>query len=191
MLKKIRFPILISMMLLANGCSHFRTSYIPASEGKDGGPLCPHDVACIPNAIPKPEPLSKYGNPATYEVFGKTYRVAKTAKHGSTQKGMASWYGTKFHGRRTSSGEPYDLYGMTGAHKHLPLPTYVCVKNLKNNREVIIKLNDRGPFVSDRIIDLSYAAAKKLGIYEVGTAPVSITVIDPTHPSYLKSVTKS
>lgn len=170
---------LMGTFFILGACSH-----IQAPE-KDGPPLNPKKVDHIPNAQPKPEPLSRYGNPNSYEVFGKTYHVLKKVQHGHTQTGMASWYGTKFQGKRTSSGEPYDLYAMTAAHKHLPLPTYVSVKNLKNNREIVVKVNDRGPFVDDRIIDLSYAAAQKLGIFEVGTAPVCVTVIDPSHPNYI------
>jgi rare lipoprotein A len=190
-MKKFSFPLIVSMLILASGCSHFKKSHPVVSEVKDAAPKDTISLAHISDAEPKIEPLSKYGNPKTYEVFGKTYHVLAKAKHGSTQKGLASWYGTKFHGRRTSSGELYDVYGMTAAHKHLPLPTYVSVKNLQNNREIIVKVNDRGPFVDDRIIDLSYVAAKKLGIYEVGTAPVSITVIDPSHPAYIKRASKS
>lgn len=191
--QKNRLLFLLVSLHFLGGCSHTQA---PVQQGcctppliqvteLDGAPLNPLCIHNIPDAKPKLEPLSRYGNPATYEVFGKTYHVLKKTQHGDTQKGMASWYGTKFHGRRTSSGEPYDLYSMTAAHKNLPLPTYVSVKNLKNNREIIVKVNDRGPFVGDRIIDLSYAAAKKLGVFEHGTAPVSVTVIDPAHPSYL------
>jgi rare lipoprotein A len=99
---------------------------------------------------------------------------------GYKEQGVASWYGTKFHGRRTSSGETYSMYGMTAAHKTLPLPTYVKVTNLKNGREVIVKVNDRGPFHDNRIIDLSYAAATKLGITGTGTGLVEVEALDPT-----------
>lgn len=175
------FTITLITLCFLSGCAHHIEKPIV-----DGPPLNPKCVDHIPDAQPKSEPLSRYGNPASYEVFGKKYHVLPKTKHGHTQTGMASWYGSKFHGKRTSSGEPYDLYGMTAAHKHLPLPTYVKVKNLKNDREIVVKVNDRGPFVDDRIIDLSYAAAKKLGIFEFGTAPVSVTVIDPMHPNYIR-----
>lgn len=132
----------------------------------------------VPNAVPKNEPLSKYGNPETYEVFGQRYRVMKS-RVGFTEKGDASWYGLKFHGKRTSSGEAYDMYAMTAAHKTLPLPTYVEVTNLDNNKKVVVKVNDRGPFHEGRIIDLSYAAAHKLEILQQGTGRVSIRAIDP------------
>ena len=131
----------------------------------------------IRNAVPANEPLSRYGNPDSYEVMGQTYQVMKSSR-GFVQRGEASWYGTKFHGRATSSGEPYDMYAMTAAHKRLPLPTYVEVTNLNNNRKIIVKVNDRGPFHPGRIIDLSYAAAHKLGITGTGTAPVEIRAID-------------
>ncbi len=147
-------------------------------ETQDGAPKNPKSVAHVKNAVPKDEPLSKWGNPSSYEVFGKRYYPMQSSE-GFVEKGVASWYGTKFHGRRTSSGEPYDLYAMTAAHKTLPLPTYVKVKNIDNGKEVIVKVNDRGPFVGDRIIDLSFAAAKKLGIYEHGTGKVKITAINP------------
>lgn len=130
-----------------------------------------------PDAVPANEPLSRYGNPPTYKVRGKTYSVMKSA-NGFTEEGIASWYGTKFHGRKTSSGEPYNMYAMTAAHKTLPLPTYVEVTHKNNGRKIIVKVNDRGPFHEGRIIDLSYAAARKLGVSGTGTGPVSIRVIN-------------
>jgi len=125
---------------------------------------------------PKAEPLSHYGNPSTYRVKGQTYEVLTSAK-GYKKRGIASWYGTKFHERLTSSGEEYDMYALTAAHKTLPLPSYVQVKNLKNGRKIIVKVNDRGPFHEGRIIDLSYGAAVKLGLFPKGTAPVEVKVI--------------
>ncbi|MCC5796701.1 MAG: septal ring lytic transglycosylase RlpA family protein [Methylophaga sp.] len=136
------------------------------------------DIASIPDAVPRQEPLSRYGNMPSYEVFGKTY-YTKASAEGYVERGLASWYGTKFHGRRTSSGEPYDMYAMTAAHKTLPLPTYAEVTNLENGRKVIVRINDRGPFVGDRIIDLSYTAAVKLGIKEQGTGMVEVRAITP------------
>ena len=130
-----------------------------------------------PAVIPKSEPLSKYGNPASYVVFGKRYYTLKTAA-GFKERGIASWYGKKFHGRKTSSGEVYDMYQMTAAHKNLPLPTYVKVKNLNNGRVITVRVNDRGPFHDKRIIDLSYAAANELGILGAGTAPVEIWAVN-------------
>ncbi|MDF3054127.1 MAG: rare lipoprotein [Gammaproteobacteria bacterium] len=131
----------------------------------------------IPDAIPKAEQLSRYGNPNSYVVAGNRYHVLKsTASYEKT--GMASWYGTKFHGRLTSSREPYDMHSMTAASPTLPIPSYVHVTNLSNGRSVIVKVNDRGPFKSNRIIDLSYAAAKKLDYLNHGTAKVKVTAID-------------
>lgn len=135
-------------------------------------------LATLPDPQVVDEPRSKWGNGPVYTVWGKSYRVMETAK-GFWQEGLASWYGTKFHGRRTSSGEPFDVYGLTAAHRHLPLPTYVRVTNLSNGKHSIVKVNDRGPFHSDRMIDLSYAAAVKLGFHEAGTAKVRIEVLEP------------
>ena len=144
------------------------------ADGPSAVGLKPEDVA---DALPKAEPLARYGNHSPYEVFGKTYRVLPTSA-GYHEKGVASWYGSKFHGRRTSSGEPYDMHLATAAHKTLPLPTYAEVTNLDNGRKIIVKINDRGPFKDDRLIDLSYGAALRLGMIETGTARVDLRVID-------------
>ena len=125
----------------------------------------------------KREPYSRTGN-NVYTVFGVTY-FPLSSSVGYREKGIASWYGKKFHGRRTSSGETYNMYAMTAAHKTLPLPTYVEVTNLKNNRKVIVKVNDRGPFVDGRIIDLSYTAAKELDLIGPGTGSVLVEAITP------------
>lgn len=114
--------------------------------------------------VPTKEPLSRYGNPSEYSVDGRSYQVMRNSS-GYKTRGVASWYGTKFHKQRTSSGEPYNMYVMSAAHKTLPLPTYIKVKNLDNGKEAIVKVNDRGPFHSNRIIDLSYAAALKLEFF--------------------------
>ena len=135
------------------------------------------DPSKIRSARPANEPLSRYGNSQSYTVNGQTYQVL-TSSEGFVQSGEASWYGTKFHGRNTSSGEPYDMYAMTAAHKTLPLPTYVEVKRIDTGQKLIVKVNDRGPFHPGRIIDLSYAAAHKLGIAGSGTAQVEIRAID-------------
>lgn len=135
------------------------------------------DIHSISDAVPKSEPFSKWGNPKEYEVFGKKYYTLESAK-GYVAEGKASWYGTKFHGKRTSSGETYDMYAMTAAHKTLPLPSYVEVQNLENGKKVVVKVNDRGPFHAGRIIDLSYVAALKLGVVGNGTANVRVTAID-------------
>ncbi|HEB96420.1 MAG TPA: septal ring lytic transglycosylase RlpA family protein [Sedimenticola thiotaurini] len=169
-------PALLALLLLA-GCS--APPRMPG--GADGAPARRLDPDRIADAVPRDEPRSRYGNPASYQVLGKRYRVMKQSR-GYVERGIASWYGTKFHGRRTSSGEPYDMYAMTAAHKTLPLPTYVEVRNLDNGRSAIVKVNDRGPFHPNRIIDLSYAAATKLGILGKGTGLVEIRAIDPRRP---------
>ena len=150
-----------------------KSVYIPTE--KDSAPKGPVPVK-FKEVTPTNDPLSRYGNPATYRVNGHNYNVMTTAS-GYRTRGLASWYGTKFHSRRTSSGEDYDMYALTAAHKTLPLPTYVRVKNLNNGREAIVKVNDRGPFHTGRIIDLSYGAAAKLGIFPKGTAPVEIEAL--------------
>ncbi len=170
-LKQIISLVLLTVITLLNGCSTSR---------KDGPPSYNVDVSKIPNAVPKQEKLSKYGNNPVYAVFGKNYYVMPSSKN-YEEEGVASWYGTKFHARHTSSGERYDMLAMTAAHKTLPLPTYVEVTNLKNNKHIIVKVNDRGPFESNRIIDLSYVAAKKLDIVGHGTAMVRVKAIDPEH----------
>ncbi|MSP53024.1 MAG: septal ring lytic transglycosylase RlpA family protein [Gammaproteobacteria bacterium] len=139
------------------------------------------DADSISNAVPKVEPKSRYGNPSSYTVLGHTYHVMKNIDC-YQEKGIASWYGTKFNERRTSSGEPYNMYSMTAANKVLPLPTYVRVINLQTGRTIIVKVNDRGPFHENRIIDLSFAAAKKIGMMSKGTALVEVQAIDPKHP---------
>ena len=145
----------------------------------DGAPdVHPHNIENIPNAIPRLEPKSRGGNPKSYSVFGKRYQVLDSS-HGFVQRGTASWYGTKFHGNKTSNGETYDMYAMTAAHKSLPLPTYVEVTNLSTGKKIIVRVNDRGPFHGGRIIDLSYAAAAKLGTLKKGTSTVEIRAISP------------
>ncbi|MEE1920886.1 septal ring lytic transglycosylase RlpA family protein [Pseudomonas sp. 148P] len=143
---------------------------------KDGAPWWDVDVSKIPDATPTVHTGAYKANP--YTVLGKTYYPMPDSRN-YVAEGTASWYGTKFHGQNTANGEVYDLYGMSAAHKTLPLPAYVKVTNLDNQRSVILRVNDRGPFYSDRIIDLSYAAAKKLGYAESGTARVRVEGIDP------------
>ncbi|MCW9058622.1 MAG: septal ring lytic transglycosylase RlpA family protein [Gammaproteobacteria bacterium] len=171
--------LLLTFALLLSACGSKGPTQ---SAGGDSAPARPVDVSRVPDAVPRAEPPSRYGNPASYEVFGQRYHTMRTST-GHVERGMASWYGTKFHGRRTSSGEPYDMYAMTAAHKTLPLPTYAEVTNLKNGRKVIVKINDRGPFVGDRIIDLSYAAAARLDILTAGTGLVEVRAIDPQAPA--------
>lgn len=143
---------------------------------RDGAPRHPVDVSNVPDAVPRPVTPSRYGNPASYVVAGKRYVVLDSAD-GYDKRGIASWYGTGFDGRRTSSGEVYDMYKMTAANKVLPLPTYARVTNLENGKSVVVKINDRGPFHENRIIDLSYAAAARLGMLKKGTALVDVKAI--------------
>lgn len=167
---------LLGASLMLQSCS-FSSFYDPG----DSAPDRHVNVNNIPDAIPRVEPRSKRGNPGSYTVLGKRYHVRSSSRN-FVERGIASWYGTKFHGRLTSSGEPYDMLAMTAAHKTLPLPTYARVTNLDNGRSVVVKINDRGPFAKNRIIDLSYVAAKKLGITARGTGLVEIRAIDPKQP---------
>ncbi len=144
-----------------------------AADGPSSRTLLPSDVR---DAQPRPEPRARYGNRSPYEVLGKRYTVLASSE-GYRKRGIASWYGRKFHGRNTSSGEPFDMHLATAAHRSLPLPTYAQVTNLENGSTVIVKINDRGPFHADRLIDLSYAAAVKLGMAASGTARVEVRAI--------------
>lgn len=166
-----RVTVCIFLVLIA-GCAG------SPSQDRDSAPRNPPDVSKVPDAVPKSEPPSRYGNPESYVALGKRYHVLDSSK-GYVERGQASWYGTKFHGKRTSSGEPYNMYAMSAAHKSLPLPTYVRVTRLDNKRSIIVRVNDRGPFVDGRIIDLSYAAAVKLDVNKTGTARVEVRAIDP------------
>jgi rare lipoprotein A len=166
--------ILPLCLVIIAGCSGTPSSQ---SDGVSPHHPPPQDMANIPDATPKDEPKSRYGNPDSYVVFGKRYHTLSNSR-GYTARGIASWYGSKFHGQRTSSGEPYDMYAMSAAHKTLPLPTYARVTNLKNNRSIVVKINDRGPFHDNRLIDLSYTAAWKLGIISEGTGLVEVTTLE-------------
>jgi rare lipoprotein A len=132
----------------------------------------------VPDMVPRYEPRSRNGNPPFYDVMGKRYFVLSSSV-GYVERGVASWYGPGFHKVRTSTGEPYDMYAMTAAHKTLPLPAYVRVTNLQNGRSIVVRVNDRGPFVGNRIIDLSYTAASKLDMLRNGTAMVEVRSLEP------------
>jgi rare lipoprotein A len=151
------------------------------ADDDDSGPKGPPpDVSKIPEPVPKSEPKSQYGNKSPYNVLGETYRVLPTCA-GYVERGIASWYGNKFHGYMTSNFEKYDMYAYTAASKTLPLPCYVRVTNLENGKSAIVRVNDRGPFAPNRIVDLSYVAAVKLGVWPKGTAMVEVRAIDPDH----------
>ncbi len=170
----------ILLCLAVAGCSSTPSKPSkPIRKDQDGPPLVvPAGLANLPDPEVRHERPTKRGNPKSYSVFGKTYYVMDTAA-GYNAVGNASWYGRKFHGRLTSSGEPFDMYELTAAHKTLPIPTYARVTNLDNGRSTIVRINDRGPFHDNRIIDLSYAAAVKLGYAAIGTAPVRVEVLAP------------
>lgn len=146
---------------------------------KDDGPgeNPPSNLAAIPDAEPKAEPLHRFAN-RPYQVFGKDYVPLDTIRS-FRQRGVASWYGKRFHGGATSSGERYDMYAMSAAHPTLPVPSYARVTNVSNGRSVVVRINDRGPFHADRVIDLSYTAAYRLGFAEAGSAPVEVEAIVP------------
>jgi len=187
-----RALVLLSLLALA-GCAPRQSTrpstqstpqgpqYGRYAQNHDSGPANPPDINNIQQPVAKVEPRSRYGNKSPYTVLGKTYHVLPSCA-GYDQRGMASWYGKKFHGYTTSNFERYDMYAYSAASKVLPLPCYVRVTNLENGRSVIVRVNDRGPFVANRIIDLSYVAAVKLGVWPKGTAMVEVRGIDPRHP---------
>ncbi|HYB65234.1 MAG TPA: septal ring lytic transglycosylase RlpA family protein [Steroidobacteraceae bacterium] len=166
---------LLALMLAACATTHRPP---PPAPGPVPVPPPPADVARIPNAVPRAEPRSLHGNPPFYDALGRRYFVLPSAD-GYDERGVASWYGPTFHGGNTSSGEPYNMYGMTAAHKTLPLPSFARVTNLANGRSVVVRINDRGPFVANRIIDLSYTAAAKLDMLREGTAWVEVRTLTP------------
>jgi rare lipoprotein A len=168
---------MLVFLVFLSGCSK------PKKSKKDGPPKhIPANLLKTPDAVPKVEPLSRYGNrfkkANTYVALRKRYKVLPTSR-GYRAKGLASWYGTQFHGRKTSSGEKYNMFAMTAAHPTLPLPTYAKVTNLDNGKSVILKINDRGPFHANRLIDVSYVAAAKLGMLGRGTGRVEVVSVDP------------
>lgn len=140
---------------------------------QDRAPTRIVDFASIPEVVPEPVNRTLAGNRSPYTVLGKSYRVLPT-EEGYSERGIASWYGEKFHGHKTSNGEVFDMYQVSAAHKSLPIPSFLRVTNLDNNRSIIVRVNDRGPFHGDRIVDLSYAAALKLGYADRGTARVQL-----------------
>jgi rare lipoprotein A len=181
-----RAGLLGAWALLLTACAtapHRPPAPVPAPAAPPP-PGAPSDVGAIPDAVPRPEPRSAHGNPPFYDVAGKRYFVLAFSD-GYVERGVASWYGPTFHGGSTSSGEPYDMYGMTAAHKTLPLPTYARVTNLSNGRSVVVRINDRGPFVANRLVDLSYTAAAKLDMLREGTTLVEVRALTPGVPDVL------
>jgi len=166
---KARSAALLLLFYLVAACS---------PNVKEDGPGKPGALRDIPDAVPKSEPRSSRGNSRFYNQFGKRYFVLPSSS-GYRARGVASWYGRKFHGRATSSGEVYNMYAMTAAHKTLPLPTYARVTNLSNGKSIVVRVNDRGPFVDNRLIDLSYAAAHRLDMLRDGTSLVEVSAVDP------------
>jgi rare lipoprotein A len=192
---RVRAAVVLAVLALG-GCFHRHAtrpsppSAQPPAARESGGryaqdhdstPAQVPDIGKIPEPVPRDEPRSVYGNKSPYTVLGETYRVLPSCKD-YDERGLASWYGNKFHGYTTSNFEKYDMYAYSAASKVLPIPCYVRVTNLENGRSAIVRVNDRGPFVANRIIDLSFVAAVKLGVYPKGTAMVEVRGIDPAHP---------
>jgi rare lipoprotein A len=189
-------PVALMALLLA-ACSSTPPRPSPSSSPapspsvpeRSTPPTPPADLDAIADPVPRAEPRSQRGNPISYEVFGKRYFILPTSE-GYKERGVASWYGPDFHSKPTSSGEPYDMYAMTAAHKTLPIPCYARVTNLSNGRSIVVRINDRGPFVDNRIIDLSYTAAHKLDMTRAGTTFVEVEVITPgSLPEVARAVT--
>lgn len=162
------------LFIVLGGCSGSEPR--PVWQG-DGAPERAVSPLQVVDAIPRPDPILRAGNTSPYEVAGIEYTVLPSA-NGYREDGIASWYGTKFQGRKTSNGEDYDLYLPTAAHRSLPIPSYARVTNLDNGKSMVVRVNDRGPFHAERVIDLSYAAAVKLGFVDRGTAPVRIEALE-------------
>jgi rare lipoprotein A len=183
----------LALLLLA-ACAHAPPHPSPARPPAPAPPapttVLPRnapDVYQVPDAVPRDEPRSAFGNPPFYVVAGHRYVVLPSAS-GYIERGVASWYGPQFHGLRTTTGEPYDMFAMTAAHKTLPLPCYARVTNLSNGRSVVVRINDRGPFVANRIVDLSYSAAARLDMIRNGTAFVQVEVLTPAAPTLTVSM---
>ncbi len=167
------WAVVVPCVLALVACSSTPRGPSRSASVRDGpGANPPVNLAQVPDAEPRVEPLRKGGPNRPYEVFGRWY-TPLTGDAVLNERGLASWYGSKFHGRPTSSGEPYDMYAMTAAHKTMPIPSYARVRNPANGREVIVRVNDRGPFHGGRVIDLSYTAALKLGVLNA-VAPVEV-----------------
>lgn len=171
--RRVAALVLASLLALLGACASRPSAPRPGPEGRDGpGASPPPNLAQVPDAVPRIEPLRTGGPNKPYEMLGQRY-VPLTSDAPLSENGLASWYGRKFHGLPTSSGEPYDMYAMTAAHRTMPIPSYARVRNPANGREVVVRINDRGPFAPGRVIDLSYTAALKLGVLS-GVAPVQV-----------------
>jgi len=181
--KNIKQGLVIAGLLILTACGG------SVFEKGDSAPRNPPDMSGVPDAVPKYE-KTRPQNQKSYVVLGKRY-YPMSSNIGYQEKGVASWYGKKFHGRQTATGERYDMYQMTAAHKTLPLPSYAEVTNLVNGRKIVVRVNDRGPFHGGRIIDLSYAAATKLGIIGRGTGQVKVRAINATDYTISKSPTSA
>jgi rare lipoprotein A len=172
----------ITLALLIAGCASVPRRANPSPAAPTVVPPNAPDVGSVGDAVPRPEARSASGNPPFYEVAGRRYIVLPTAD-GYVERGVASWYGADFHGLRTATGERYDMFAMTAAHKTLPLPCYARITNLSNGRSIVVRINDRGPFVSNRIIDLSYTAASRLDMIRNGTAFVQVETLSARAPA--------
>jgi rare lipoprotein A len=173
----LRTALCLAAVLLVAACGMTGPKKPSEGGGKyyadDGPPLVvPGNLESIPDAVPRDEPYNKYAN-RPYTVFGQGYAPVVN-KDPLRERGIASWYGRKFHGQKTSSGEPYDMFAMTAAHRTLPIPSYARVTNVRTGQSVVVRINDRGPFHSNRIIDLSYAAAARIGIVSAGSGLVDV-----------------
>ncbi|HVW70074.1 MAG TPA: septal ring lytic transglycosylase RlpA family protein [Steroidobacteraceae bacterium] len=189
-----RAALCVLLLSILAGCSTLGRPVaerpLPPPAPPPSVPTPPTNIEAIPDPIPRIEPRSLHGNPPFYDVMGRRYFVLGESD-GYVERGVASWYGPTFHGINTSSGEPYDMYGMTAAHKTLPLPTYARVTNLRNGRSITVRINDRGPFVSNRLIDLSYTAAAKLDMLREGTTLVEVRALTPGKPDNLTRASES
>jgi rare lipoprotein A len=185
-MKTILMSGAVAFALTLAGCSSTPpTQQAPSKASKAGGYYLddgpeanpPPDLDAVPDAVPRAEPLHRFAN-RTYTALGTTY-TPMTQRSAHSEEGLASWYGRRFHGKKTASGERYDMYAMTAAHPTLPIPSYARVTSLANGKSVVVRINDRGPFHSKRVIDLSYTAAHKLGYLKQGSARVRVESLDP------------
>lgn len=165
------------LVALLGACSAAHGPEVAVPQVSDSAPLRSIDAIDVDDAVPRADPILAVGNKSPYTVLGESYDILDDARD-YREKGIASWYGTKFDGHKTSNGEIFDLYKATAAHKTLPIPSYARVTNLNNGKSVVVRVNDRGPFHADRLIDLSYGAAVKLGYMERGTAPVEVEILN-------------